>query len=131
MIPDGERLSLVECRKTNHWLVLLSKQKPVHPAEKEGLDDTFEPWNVKKSGILSKFTTSEKLSITTSFLSAGNSQEKDKGRSDWLSFSGSVGCVVPCFVSRKCNLSPRCRLTESPGSNGRKGEESSGTARRL
>ena len=29
------------------------------------LDDTFEPWTSKKVNILSKYTTSEKLSITT------------------------------------------------------------------
>ncbi|XP_065826063.1 VPS35 endosomal protein-sorting factor-like [Oscarella lobularis] len=33
-----------------------------------GLDDEFEPWAAKKAGILSKYTTDEKLSITTSFL---------------------------------------------------------------
>lgn len=30
------------------------------------LRDTFEPWNVKKNAILHRFTTQEKLSITTS-----------------------------------------------------------------
>ncbi|XP_048575354.1 VPS35 endosomal protein-sorting factor-like isoform X2 [Nematostella vectensis] len=40
-----------------------------------GDDDTFEPWSSKKTGILAKYTTSEKLSITTSFLS---SSDKDK-----------------------------------------------------
>ncbi|KAJ8318573.1 hypothetical protein KUTeg_003664 [Tegillarca granosa] len=39
------------------------------------LDETFEPWSAKKAGILTKYTTSEKLSITTSFLSA---QDKEK-----------------------------------------------------
>ena len=42
----------------------------------EGLDESFEPWSSKKAGILAKFTTSEKLSITTSFLSAS---DKEKG----------------------------------------------------
>lgn len=28
-------------------------------------DDFFEPWSSKRSGILAKYTTSEKLSITT------------------------------------------------------------------
>ncbi|CAG5133662.1 unnamed protein product [Candidula unifasciata] len=37
-----------------------------------GLSDTFEPWASKKSGILAKYTTSEKLSITTSFLSSSD-----------------------------------------------------------
>ena len=32
---------------------------------KESEDDFFEPWSSKRSGILAKYTTSEKLSITT------------------------------------------------------------------
>ena len=43
------------------------------------LDETFEPWSLKKVGILTKFTTSEKLSITTSFLS---STDKERGNID-------------------------------------------------
>ena len=39
-------------------------------------DDMFEPWTAKRAGILGKYTTSEKLSITTSFLS---SADKEKG----------------------------------------------------
>ena len=35
------------------------------------LDDLIEPWSARKSAILNKFTTSEKLSIVTSFLSGG------------------------------------------------------------
>ncbi|PNF32008.1 hypothetical protein B7P43_G06573 [Cryptotermes secundus] len=35
------------------------------------LDDVIEPWATRKSAILNKFTTSEKLSIVTSFLSGG------------------------------------------------------------
>lgn len=31
----------------------------------------MEPWSSRKAGILAKFTTSEKLSIVTSFLSGG------------------------------------------------------------
>lgn len=31
----------------------------------------IEPWEARKSGILAKFTTSEKLSIVTSFLGEG------------------------------------------------------------
>nr|XP_054763680.1 VPS35 endosomal protein-sorting factor-like [Lytechinus pictus] len=42
----------------------------------KGLDDSFEPWSSKKAGILSKYTTSEKLSITTSFLSPA---DREKG----------------------------------------------------
>ncbi|XP_022318792.1 VPS35 endosomal protein-sorting factor-like [Crassostrea virginica] len=40
-----------------------------------GLDETFEPWSAKKAGILTKYTTSEKLSITTSFLSAADKEK--------------------------------------------------------
>ncbi|XP_029646027.1 VPS35 endosomal protein sorting factor-like [Octopus sinensis] len=38
-------------------------------------DDNFEPWCLKKAGILSKYTTSEKLSITTSFLSTSDKEK--------------------------------------------------------
>ncbi|XP_041364483.1 VPS35 endosomal protein-sorting factor-like isoform X2 [Gigantopelta aegis] len=38
------------------------------------LDETFEPWSLKKAGILARFTTSEKLSITTSFLSSADKE---------------------------------------------------------
>lgn len=31
----------------------------------------IEPWEARKNGILAKFTTSEKLSIVTSFLGEG------------------------------------------------------------
>ncbi|XP_068081598.1 VPS35 endosomal protein-sorting factor-like isoform X2 [Anabrus simplex] len=45
------------------------------PGDKKNLDtlaeDTIEPWSARKSAILAKFTTSEKLSIVTSFLSGG------------------------------------------------------------
>ncbi|XP_061175069.1 VPS35 endosomal protein-sorting factor-like [Saccostrea echinata] len=40
-----------------------------------GLDETFEPWSTKKAGILTKYTTSEKLSITTSFLSSADKEK--------------------------------------------------------
>lgn len=36
------------------------------PSGARPLKDTFEPWNVKKHAILHRFTTQEKLSITTS-----------------------------------------------------------------
>ncbi|XP_052791278.1 VPS35 endosomal protein-sorting factor-like [Mya arenaria] len=38
------------------------------------LDDSFEPWSAKKVEILARYTTSEKLSITTSFLSASDKE---------------------------------------------------------
>lgn len=33
---------------------------------KEKLDDSFEPWALKRAGILAKYTTNEKLSISFS-----------------------------------------------------------------
>jgi hypothetical protein len=33
-------------------------------------DESFEPWEYKRTRILAKYTTNEKLSITTSFLSS-------------------------------------------------------------
>ncbi|XP_071508661.1 VPS35 endosomal protein-sorting factor-like [Diadema antillarum] len=41
----------------------------------QDLDDSFEPWSSKKAGILGKYTTSEKLSITTSFLSPADREK--------------------------------------------------------
>lgn len=35
----------------------------------------LEPWSVRKSAILSKFTTSEKLTMVSSFLSGGEKGE--------------------------------------------------------
>ncbi|XP_065659614.1 VPS35 endosomal protein-sorting factor-like isoform X3 [Hydra vulgaris] len=35
------------------------------------IDGSFEPWQAKRTSILSKYTTSEKISITSSFLSDG------------------------------------------------------------
>lgn len=40
------------------------------------LDVNFEPWSSKRANILTKYTTSEKLSITTSFLTTS---DKEKG----------------------------------------------------
>jgi hypothetical protein len=39
---------------------------------------SFEPWSFKKSAILSKYTTVEKLSITSSFLTPIAGAVKDK-----------------------------------------------------
>lgn len=38
----------------------------------KGMRDTFEPWGVRKAGILSRFTTHEKLSLTTSSFTSGD-----------------------------------------------------------
>ncbi|XP_046994763.1 VPS35 endosomal protein-sorting factor-like isoform X1 [Schistocerca americana] len=49
------------------WEIKPSGQKKA----KDAPQDNIEPWSSRKSAILSKFTTSEKLSIMTSFLSGG------------------------------------------------------------
>ena len=42
---------------------------------------SFEPWSLKKSGILSKYTTVERLTITSSFLTPiAGAITKQKGR---------------------------------------------------
>lgn len=52
-------------------LTSTSRGKPTALEE----DATFEPWSAKKAAILSHYTTSEKLSITTSFLSSGDREK--------------------------------------------------------
>lgn len=42
------------------------------------LDDSFEPWSAKRAGILSKFTTSEKLTMMVSLTSADKTQVGSK-----------------------------------------------------
>ncbi|XP_069124492.1 VPS35 endosomal protein-sorting factor-like [Argopecten irradians] len=51
----------------------LKESKGHNPSD--DLDETFEPWSAKKAGILAKYSTSEKLSITTSFLSASDKEK--------------------------------------------------------
>lgn len=46
-----------------------------HKEDQNVLEGDFEPWSARKTHILSKYTTSEKISITTSFLS---SEDKEK-----------------------------------------------------
>lgn len=46
--------------------VTLAIKKPKDTAE-----ELVEPWSIRRSAILSKYTTSEKLSIVTSFLPGG------------------------------------------------------------
>ena len=56
----------------------------------DGLDDTFEPWSSKCPAILARYTTSEKLSITTSFLSGA-----DKGDdANWIEMVSLAGLGV-------------------------------------
>ena len=42
------------------------------------IQSSFEPWSLKKSGILAKYTTVEKLTITSSFLTPIAGAVKDK-----------------------------------------------------
>ena len=53
--------------RTILWsFVLQSPSVPKDESSKsESEDDFFEPWSSKRAGILAKYTTSEKLSITT------------------------------------------------------------------
>ena len=52
----------------------------------QSLDDNFEPWSVKREGILNKYTTNEKMSIT--FVASANAVnaagDKVKQRLDQL-----------------------------------------------
>ena len=78
------------------------------------LDETFEPWSLKKVGILTKFTTSEKLSITTSFLS---STDKERGNIDIHTYFvkrkpviTTVLCTLQLFVNegmKECLTAPQ------------------------
>ncbi|KAK3713118.1 hypothetical protein RRG08_036730 [Elysia crispata] len=59
----------------------------------DGLGDSFEPWSFKKAAILAKYTTSEKLSITTSFLSTSD-QERVVIKTQSQAQAGSVSDKV-------------------------------------
>lgn len=63
----------------------------------DDLDETFEPWSAKKASILTKYSTSEKLSITTSFLSAS---DKEKG----ISFLQSSYMLIFPFNCYGCYI---------------------------
>ncbi len=59
-------------------LILLLKQQEIMRLNE--VKSSFEPWSLKKSGILSKYTTVEKLTITSSFLTPIAGAVKDKGK---------------------------------------------------
>jgi hypothetical protein len=42
--------------------------------------DTFEPWSSKKSGILSRYITTEKISMTTAMSNDDSMANSDKGK---------------------------------------------------
>lgn len=46
------------------------------------LEEAIEPWSSRRSAILSKYTTAERLSIVTSFVSGNESSKDMKGKSD-------------------------------------------------
>ena len=49
-----------------NYFLLNSQEDDKKFGDEDGyIDDSFEPWQTKRTGILSKYTTSEKLSITT------------------------------------------------------------------
>lgn len=48
-----------------------SNVAPAGKKSKDTAEELVEPWSVRRSAILSKYTTSEKLSIVTSFLPGG------------------------------------------------------------
>ncbi|GFO28653.1 upf0505 protein c16orf62-like protein [Plakobranchus ocellatus] len=52
----------------------IKKSDPDSEGVSDDLGDSFEPWSFKKAAILAKYTTSEKLSITTSFLSTSDQE---------------------------------------------------------
>ena len=54
---------------------LTSLQEEGKKSRASSLDDSFEPWSAKRADILAKYTTSEKLSITTSFLSTADKEQ--------------------------------------------------------
>lgn len=67
-------LSKFVIEETDPLTQMATEMTGTHGNYKKSRDKTdfdFEPWNLRKQGILSKYTTSEKLSIITSFLSDG------------------------------------------------------------
>lgn len=58
-----------------HYDLLISYQQWDGGGSKKkqeiALDDSLEPWDMRRSAILSKFTTSDKLSMVSSYLSGG------------------------------------------------------------
>lgn len=63
---EMDPLSKMAAAAADSWDGLSTSKRSV-----DAIEDSIEPWSARKSAILSKFTTSEKLSIVTSFLSGG------------------------------------------------------------
>ncbi|CAF1314560.1 unnamed protein product [Didymodactylos carnosus] len=55
---------------------LTSKEKDKTTKLAAGVDDSFEPWSSKKASILTRYTTSEKISITTAIVLNDDDKEK-------------------------------------------------------
>ncbi|KAK7873878.1 hypothetical protein R5R35_005739 [Gryllus longicercus] len=73
-LDGSDPLSQFACQEMDPLSKMAADSWDGIPNSKRGIDtteDIVEPWSARKSGILSKFTTSEKLSIVTSFLSGG------------------------------------------------------------
>lgn len=67
-------------RTTSNQTTAKGEKRPskgVGSTEKE-IDDSFEPWSAKRAGILSKFTTSEKLTMMVSLASSDKTQVGSK-----------------------------------------------------
>eukprot|EP00049_Salpingoeca_infusionum_P003952 m.73039 g.73039 ORF g.73039 m.73039 type:complete len:934 (+) comp12354_c1_seq1:63-2864(+) len=54
--------------------------KATRNTKKVALDDSFEPWEARKPGILAKYTTTQKLSLVSSFLTGRAPQLKLQDR---------------------------------------------------
>ena len=70
MQMDSENNSITSSDEFDKTHKSLSKQ---NNATNDFIDEDFDNWSSMKNSILSKYTTSERLSIKTSFLSASNS----------------------------------------------------------
>lgn len=64
---------------------------------KDTSQEYIEPWSVRRTSILNKYTTSEKLSMMSSFLSGG-----ERGMLDFGSMTFYVG--VGAHITEKCDM---------------------------
>lgn len=67
----------------------------VDKSKTDSLKTIMEPWSSRKAAILTKFTTSEKISIVTSFLSEG---EKGTFISNFLVLYGNIIKIILVVV---------------------------------
>ena len=61
-----------------------------------GIDETFEPWASKRTSILSTYTTSQRIPITTSFLPSEEREKREVPQNNYITnfppFSLSLCC---------------------------------------